>query len=351
MKLYKKMRDAYHLVQALNEHDKSVGGYGKRVPILTKWKYNLLGFSNKEIIYYNFPENDYHEYISTAERIKLEDLNGRFAYILGEKVMLERIWGDFIHVPKTYSLISRGYFLDLFDQSSEVDIISLLKEKGRLLTKPTRSGGGGHGVASLSYENGKYFIDKKEYSKDEFVKELRSYYDYIISDWIYPHKYAKKVFPETTNTMRIVTVMNHTTNKAEVLMAVHRFGTTASFPVDNGCSGGICCFVDLENGTLGYGHDMIHVGEKYTVHPETGEKLEGLQIPNWDNVKTRMTHVHNCFPYFEFLAWDVVIAEDGEVYIIEINRGMDVHWLQVDKPLRNEKLGKYMKEKGLLKNW
>lgn len=220
-----------------------------------------------------------------------------------------------------------------------------------MLTKPTRSGGGGHGVASLSYVNGKLFIDKKEYSEEAFVRELRSYNDYLIQDWVYPHEYARSVFPDTTNTLRIVTIMNHETNKAEILMAVHRFGTSASFPVDNGCSGGLCSFIDVTTGVLDYGYDLINVGRHYSTHPETGAKVEGLQIPNWNNIVKKMTHVHNCFPYYEFLAWDVVITEDGEPCIVEINRGMDTHWLQVNKPLRNEKLGQYMRKKGLLRKW
>lgn len=338
-------------LRIIADDDKSVGGHGKKLPMLMRLKYYSLGFSKKEIVYYNFPENDYRNYISATEREKLEDVNGRFAYILGEKVMLERIWGDFIHVPKTYSLIMRGHFLDLYDQSDEVDLIALLKEKGRLIAKPTRSIGGGHGVISLSYEDGNLYINREKYSEDDFLSKMRSKNNYMISDWIVPHEYARKVFPQTTNTIRIVTVMNHDTNKAEVLMAVQRFGTKESFPVDNGCSGGVCCFVDIDTGILGYGHDMVHLGQKYKVHPDTGEALEGLQIPDWESVKKKMTHVHNCFPYYEFLAWDVVIAENGEVYIIEINRGMDVHWLQVDKPLRHEKLGQYMKQKGMLRPW
>lgn len=351
MKAYNKARELYHFIQAIYGDDKSVGGHGKKVSLATRLKYNLLGFSSKEIVYYNFPQNDYHQYISTAERLKLEDVNGRFAYILGEKVMLERIWGDFIKVPKTYCLIMRNHFFDLLDQTEEFDVISLLKEKGKLLTKPTRSGGGGHGVEAISFINGKFYIGDKEYSEVDFAHELRTYYDYMICDWIYPHEYAKKIFPQTTNTIRLVTIMNHDINKSEVLMAVHRFGTNISIPVDNGCSGGISCFVDVEKGTLSYGHDMIHVGKKYTKHPDTGEQLEGVRIPEWEKVKTKMTHVHNCFPYYEFLAWDVVIAENGDIYIIEINRGMDVHWLQVDRPLRSEPLGRYMREKGLLRNW
>ena len=350
-KITSKIKYIYHLMKALKEQDKSVGGKGRRISFFTKLKYNVLGFSDKEIVYYNFPKNDYKKFISTAERLKLEDVNGRFADILGEKVMLERIWGNFIYVPKTYCYINRGHFFDLDDLSEEFDLVSLLKEKGQLLTKPSRSGGGGHGIASLRFKDNVFYINNKEYSECDFVDELRTYYDYLISEWIYPNDYAKKVFPLTTNTIRIVTVMNHESNKSEVLMAVHRFGTNKSIPVDNACSGGICSFVDIRNGICGPGHDMIHVGLKYEKHPETGEVIDGLRIPNWEDVKHKMEHVHNCFPYYEFLAWDVVITQDNKICILEINRGMDVHWLQVDKPMRNEKLGIYMRQKGLLRKW
>lgn len=347
----RKVKAYYNSIIAPLDHDKSVGGVGAKIPFDKKIKYNLLGFTDKEINYYDLLNNDYHQYISAFERLKLENVNGRFADILGEKVMLERIWGNYIHVPKTYSLIKRGHYLDLSDEKEEADILSLLKEKGKLLAKPTRSSGGGHGVVALCYGEEKFFIGNVSFSAADFEKELRTYNDYMISEWIYPHEYARKVFSKTTNTIRIVTVMNHSTNKSEVLMAVQRFGTEKSIPVDNGCSGGIISFIDIKTGICEDAHDMIHLGMRYMDHPDTGEKVKGICIPNWDCVKEKMTHVHNCFPYYEFLAWDIVISGNGDIYVIEINRGMDVHWLQVKRPLRKEALGEYMRKMGLLREW
>lgn len=209
-KIVDKTKYLYHCFHAITADEKSVVGDAGRMAITTKLKYMLLGFSKQDIAYYGFPKNDYRNYISTAERLKLEDLNGRFAYILGEKVMLERIWGDYINVPKTYCLIERKHFLDLSDESLEFDIVELLKKHHKLLAKPTRSCGGGHGVTSLSFIDESFLIGSKRYDEIEFIKALREYEGYLISDWITQHKYSSNVFPDSTNTIRVVTIMNPT---------------------------------------------------------------------------------------------------------------------------------------------
>ena len=350
-KVLEKTKYVYHCFCAITADEKSVVGDSERIPIAAKLKYMLLGFSKQDIAYYGFPKNDYRNYISTAERLKLEDLNGRFADILGEKVMLERIWGDYINVPKTYCLIERKYFLDLSDKTNEFDVVELLKNKHKLLAKPTRSCGGGHGVTSLSYKDGFFFIGSKRYAEKEFNKTLREYEGYLISDWITQHKYSSNVFPDSTNTIRVVTIMNHKTNKSDVLLTMHRWGTKQSSPVDNACSGGLFCYIDSKTGVCGAARNLVTPNIVFNEHPSTKVTINGLIIPNWNNIINKIKHVHNCFPYYEFLAWDIVNAENEEPYVIEINRGMDVHWLQIERPQRNDRVGKYMRAKGLLRKW
>lgn len=350
LNLYRKVRHYYKTIIAEKEN-KSVGGTGVRIPFSKRLKYNLLGFTAKEIVYYDLLHNDYHNYISHDERLKLEDINGRFAPILGEKVMLEKIWGNYLHVPKTYAYIQEEHFFDTEDNVNEVDIILLLKNYKQLIAKPTRSTGGGHGICSLKELNGAYYINEVSYNEQEFINKLKTMKGYIITQWIYPHEYAKKVFPQTTNTMRIVTIMNHHTHKAEVLTAIHRFGTIKSIPVDNACSGGIRAFVDLEKGQLEEARSMLDIKAIYERHPDSGETIKGLTIPYWNRIQKELVHAHNCFPYYEFLAWDAVLAEDDNLYILEINRGMDLHWLQISEPLRHSPIGNYMREKGLLRKW
>lgn len=79
----------------------------------TRLKYALLGFSKVDYYFYDLKNNDYHNYISHWERLRLEDINGRFGPILGEKVLFERIFGQFVDVPQTICYVKNGELLSL----------------------------------------------------------------------------------------------------------------------------------------------------------------------------------------------------------------------------------------------
>ena len=131
------------------------------------------------------------------------------------------------------------------------------------------------------------------------------------------------------------------------MMVFHRFGTNLSNFVDNYSSGGVFSEVDINSGRLTIAARVTEPEKRYITHPDTGVQIEGIIIPDWENIKKQVLHVHRCFPFFRFLAWDVVVDKSGRPVVIEINRGCDLDF-QMIKPLRNEKLGEFMKEYGLL---
>ena len=316
--------------------------------LLEKIKYNRLGFTNEDYYNFNLRENDYHGYISYWERMKLENINGRFANILGEKLMFERIFGQFIRVPHIYCWVKDGKCIDL-SIGEYTDIFSVLKNNRILISKPTRSCGGGVGVHKLIMEDEMPQIDGKPISPEELRKQISTWEENIFVEYIFQADYAKKVFPESTNTIRIITAKRKS-GTFEILMAFHRFGTEENKPVDNYSSGGIFSCVDIGSGELGEGRRITEPDKVFVNHPDSGSQIKGVVIPNWERIKEKLLHVHQCFPYFNFFAWDVVICQNGEPYVLEINRGSDLAF-QMVKPLRKEKLGEFMREYGLLDKW
>lgn len=187
---------------------------------------------------------------------------------------------------------------------------------------------------------------------DDFNLFLKSwdFDERIICDFVEQHEYSEKIFSGSTNTIRVITVMNHETDKAYVVYATHRFGTEKSKPVDNISSGGLCCLIDVDSGMLGKLSSVALLGESFNYHPDSKATVVGTKVPNWEKIKETVIHVHNCFPYYEFLAWDIVLDKNGDVFALEINRGSDLN-SQIICPLRNEPIGKWMREKNLLKNF
>ena len=131
------------------------------------------------------------------------------------------------------------------------------------------------------------------------------------------------------------------------MMNFHRFGTDQSKPVDNCSSGGLFSHIDLGTGRLSAAVRETEPGKFFENHPDTNAPIEGVTVPHWEDVKRKLLHVHRCFPFYTFLAWDIVIAETGEILVLEINRGSDLMF-QMITPLRYEPLGDFMREYGLL---
>ncbi len=311
-------------------------------------KYYRLGFTSEDYHCFNLKANDYRDYISYRERWRLEDINGRFSYFLGEKLLFERLFGHYVNVPHIDCWVKAGTCIEM-DAGKRIDILPVLEQKGKLIVKPTRSWGGGTGLHSLAYEGQQYSIDGKPCSADQLRTAVCSWEEAIVVDFVPQAEYSRIVFPETTNTVRVVTGQ-HKDGKVDVLFSFHRFGSNQSKPVDNISSGGFVSLVDIETGILGPAKTITDPNQFYPIHPETNVKIQGIIIPGWDNIRSRLIHVHECFPCYKFLAWDVVVVDSDAFSILEINRGCDLE-VQMLGAQRNEKLGLFMREYGLLDKW
>ena len=319
-----------------------------KLPLFQKIKYNLLGFTDEDYYEFNLKNNDYHNYISYQERWRLEKLDGQYAIYLGDKLNFERLFGRYVNVPHIFCWIKNKQFYDL-ESGACIDAIELMKNNKKIIAKPARSAGGGIGVSLLEYKNGKLYINDNEKKEDEFIRMLSNSDDYILVQYVNSGSYAKKVFDKTTNTLRLVSTIDDKGN-VDFVLAFHRFGCVESIPVDNISSGGVFSLVDLETGMLSAGRRITTVDKEYDIHPDTGAAIKGVVIPEWQNILKSIEKAHKCFPFLPFLAWDIVVDDNNDYWILEINRGCDLY-VQMIKPLRYEKIGNYMKEKGLLNNW
>ena len=54
-------------------------------------------------------------------------------------------------------------------------------------------------------------------------------------------------------------------------------------------------------------------------HPESGLGWTDLSIPSFDAARDACLRLHDAFPHYTFLGWDVGIADDGRFYILEWN--------------------------------
>ncbi|MDN6160762.1 MAG: hypothetical protein L0I85_06245, partial [Staphylococcus equorum] len=150
-----------------------------------------------------------------------------------------------------------------------------------------------------------------------------------------------KIFPGTINTIRILVMRDPSTKQPFIATAVHKFGSKKTEPVDNVSNGGMTALVNLKTGVLEKSalHSMNNKEiEWINLHPDTKEIIEGVQIPNWSEIKKGILLMTNKFEQIQYVGWDVVVTNNG-FKVIEGNNYSDVNILQIHQPLlENEKV-------------
>ena len=117
-------------------------------------------------------------------------------------------------------------------------------------------------------------------------------------------------------------------------------------------AGAIACPVDLETGRLGMGcipksHERLEEDRFFASHPDTGCMLEGKIIPDWERLKREITALTNRFPYLNYIAWDILLTEEG-FCVIEGNASSGCMMFQVEHGVRNEEIGAIYRSYGVI---
>lgn len=166
---------------------------------------------------------------------------------------------------------------------------------------------------------------EKVYSKD--IENIKDYYEYcknnriFLEDVVKQNKKLNELCDTSCNTIRIMTFNNN--GNPEILWAGLRIGNGVN-SVDNFHAGGMATEIDLDTGKLVYPALDKDLNE-YMYHPKSKVKIEGFQIPFFEEVKQMVKEA--CLESDKILVvgWDVAITDDGPL-IIEGNRrpGFDV---------------------------
>jgi len=317
--------------------------------IFKKLKANICGgFLADQWVLYDLDHNDKNEYLSEFDWYRSRYINEPFDFILNNKIAAAEVLKQYIRVPESYMIKNKGFLTSFNSEEMAYEsAIDLLKEKGKLFIKPYGAGKG-TGVNILIYENDKIYVDKTEYSEADFVKFLKNRDDWFICESMKQHKYSDDIYDKTVNTIRLITLRDIHTHQFKIFFAVQRIGTQATIPVDNGSRGGLVAKIDLDTGILSEAR-CLHNKEVYKVHPDSGAPIEGAVIPGWDGIKKQMLELANKMPYMHFIAWDILVMEDGEICIIEANTSSGVNIIQLWGGQRNDELGDFYRYHKVIK--
>ena len=277
---------------------------------------DIIGSNPNEYCYYKSFMKNRNKYNMNINTYK-EKYN--YICLLRDKLVFERYMHSInIKTPETIAIIKYGITYDT-SLEKELNILDIIKNKKKVFIK---SIGGECG-------DGVYYIDsEKKYNQIDFSKGI-----FVVQKKIVQNEEINKMNPNSTNTIRIVTIKKD--NKISIFASTLRIRTKKSGNVDNWSLGGIAVPIN-ENGTLmKYGFYEPGMGTKSTIHPDTNFQFENFQIPYYDEVKKMVLKIHYNLYNIHSIGYDVAITPDGPI-IIEANDNWGLTLLQLRGGLKNE---------------
>lgn len=313
----------------------------RRQPVKGISKYFMLGngFINESTLMYGLTIKNYNNYLSDYQIIKTGAINQSSAYYLNNKVAFVDMLTGLIDLPKTLATISHGQLISRNEefQDSEGLLTYLTTHPNvKLVIKPI-DGAEGRGVSVVYWADGQIHRNSQNMTPPMFLDYLDNLDDYFISEFIQQGEFAQALFPETLNTIRMLTMIDPFTQKAFIAASVFRVGTSLSMPTDNFRRRGLSLSIAFDTGQLGKAAVIPHQGviNWYEKHPDTGMQLTGQSVPHWPEIKTKMLSVANHvyeMKQIKYVGWDVVVTNSG-ICLLEGNSEPGVSLHQVHQPI------------------
>lgn len=190
-----------------------------------------------------------------------------------------------------------------------------------------------------------FYLNDDAYSNDEFENQIKGMKDYLVTEYLHPHKDMIPFSADTVNALRYL--IGRTENgKMALIKSYIRFGTKASKFVENYAAGGVLCFVS-EEGKFEYGN-LLDMNDMRNViisnHPDTGIKLEG-EIPLWSEIEKAAYEFGEYFPQMDYLGLDFVVTSKNEVKILEINSLTSLDAIQLQGSILKTPQGEFYKKR------
>lgn len=191
---------------------------------------------------------------------------------------------------------------DFFYKGTYEEFEEIMKKHDKLIYKPVSSLGG----------------DRVHTIYPNEIKDLKAYYNEIISNDILIEEYVKqhpeiaKFAPNSVNTLRIMTFGYN--GESKIICSMWRIGNGVA-DVDNFHQGGMGVIIDPDTGIVISKEAINKDGELFKKHPLTNYEFEGFKIPNWDKVKQTCLEAALIDEHIHCVGWDVAVTEDGCTFI------------------------------------
>jgi hypothetical protein len=297
------------------------------------------GFYPLEKKLYSLNDDNLHLYLDYRSYRKLHPINGRFSSLIDSKEFLPVILDE---VPDIHVVLNDGRvrYCKGVDRRGAIDKLQDYITSGEELVIKPHGGSGGKGFCILTAEN----FDR------EINGRMESGESYIINERIEQHSYARSIFPDALNPLRIVVMRDVETSDLFLVSASQRIGTHHSAPVSNGGAGGLIAPIDPESGRL---REAVRFAGGYgwnTSHPDTKETIQGVKIPKWDRLINEIMESLNALRWLDYAGLDVAVTPEGGFTVLEINSlpGLDSPQILGRPLLKRPRVRRFFRQKGLV---
>ena len=319
---------------------------------ITAWR---LGFTSLSYRLYDLERNNPAHYLRDFADMNFL-MNTPGGRLLGDKLYVSSVMKQLgIGSPRVVAVLHRGRIHDphsghVLDGLSPW-ISSCLEQYCPLVLKPI-FGGAGKGIFFIQKKEGEYTLNDVGLSLNALCRILSNCHYYFACEFIQQAPYAQTINPSTTNTVRILTLLNDDDGEPFIAAAAHRIGTQRSFPLDNfhGGLGGLSANIDIESGKLSAGVGLSTSGRvlRYARHPDTNGQIRGVAVPNWEKTKQKILKAARHFLCAPYVGWDVAMTPDG-CSVLEGNSPMGTSVWQVHTPLlRDPRMVEFYRNHGML---
>ncbi len=178
---------------------------------------------------------------------------------------------------------------------------------------------------------------------------------YLFQAPIVQHPLVHRLSGGRVSSLRMVVLLDGPTTRL--------FRVTWKLPVGNnitdhaiGTSGNIKCLVDPTSGRVEHvlrgrrdEHDQPYALGYYGVpvdaHPDTGETLRGIQLPDWEHVVGLCLRAARALPGLRYQSWDMVMGIDGPQFL-EINAQGGIAQMPGGPGLNDETFQRFLSSAG-----
>lgn len=192
---------------------------------------------------------------------------------------------------------------------------------GFVMVKVTDSDGG-QGIERRSASD----IKDYEALREDLLKNRQ----FLVEQVIPQHEKMAGLNPTSVNSLRMISYFDG--SDVHILARVLKMGN--GDVIDNFAHGGMYTMLSEQGVALHAAFDVS--GDAYEVHPRSGVRIVGFEVPLYDEVLALVDEVARVVPQIPYVGWDVAISPDRPV-VIEGNYNTGV--FQAKPSLTNVKTG------------